>query len=297
MFPRLLQFGALTIPTHGALIALGLMLALLLAVRTSRLLALDADRVWNLAFLAVFSFIVGGRIVLIATHWRDYAQAPALLLVVSIHSPAVLIGGTAIALAACTIYLRMHPLPILRTLDALTPPLILGYACACLGAFAAGADYGTSTSVPWAVHFHSRYALLWSGTPQDVPLHPIQLYQAAFEFLLCGLLYWLLSYNARVTGTGVPRECPCSRGWGSGRPCAQQGEITGAWLFLGGTSHFVFEFWRGDRGTELLGGLLDLTQLLALLMIVIGAILWTDRNNEWIDRNSEAAGNEEKNAL
>jgi len=249
MFPKLLQLGPLTIPTQGAFIALGLMLALLLAVRTARLLSLDPDRIWNLAFLAIFSFILGGRVVLIATHWRDYAAYPAALLTVSIHSPAVLIGGAAIALAACAVSLRMHPLPALRTLDALTPPLILGYAFSCLGAFAAGADYGTPTNLPWAVTFHSRYALMWNGTPQDIPLHPVQLYQAAFEFALCGFLLWLLKKH--------PRE----------------GRITGTWLFLGGISHFLFELVRGNRGTELF----DPTQLAALLMIVLGGILYLDR--------------------
>jgi phosphatidylglycerol:prolipoprotein diacylglycerol transferase len=253
LFPKLVQFGALTIPTQGALIALGLMLALLLSVRTSRQLGLNPDRVWNLAFLAVFSFILGGRVVLFATHWRDYAQYPAMMLAVSIHSPAILIGGAAIAFAACVISLRMHPLPALRTLDALTPPLVLGYAFACLGAFASGADYGTPTTLPWAVHFHSHYAQMWNHTPQVVPLHPVQLYQAAFEFLLCGFLLWLLKKHPR------------------------NGEITGAWLFLGGISHFLFEFIRGNRGTELFGGLFDLTQALALLMITIGGILYLDR--------------------
>jgi len=250
MFPRLVQFGMVTIPTHGAFIALGLMLALLLAVRTSRLLALDADAVWNLSFLAIFSFIVGGRVVLVATHWREYASYPSLLLVVSIHSPAVLAGGCGIALACCAVSVWLHPLPIRRTLDALTPPLVLGYALACVGAFAAGADYGSVTDVPWAVRFHSRYALMWSGTPQDVPLHPVQLYQAGFELLLCAFLLFLLKRHHR------------------------DGEICGAWLFLGGISHFVFEFWRGDRGTELFGGLLDVTQAVALLMIVAGGILY-----------------------
>jgi phosphatidylglycerol:prolipoprotein diacylglycerol transferase len=251
----------LTIPTQGACIALGLMLALLLAVRTSRLLALDADRVWNLCFLAVFSFIVGGRVVLFLTHWRDYAGHPSYLLVVSIHSPALVIGSTVIALAACAISLRVHPLPILRTLDALAAPIALGYAFACIGAFASGAEYGTPASVPWAVRFHSRYALMWNGTPQDVPLHPVQLYQAAFELLLCGFVLWLLTKNHRT------------------------GEICGAWLFLGGIGTFLLEFFRGDRGMEFL----DATQVVALLMIVLGSILWIDRNHS---PQSVADGNE-----
>jgi len=249
MFPRLAQFGMLTIPTQGACIALGLMLALLLAARTARMLSLDADRVWNLSFLAAVSFILGGRVMLILTHWRDYAAYPSLLLVVSAHSPALLIGSTAVALAACAISLWMHPLPLLRILDALAAPLALGYGFACIGAFAAGAEYGTPTTVPWAVRFHSGYASLWSGTPQNIPLHPVQLYQAAFELLLCGFLLWLLKKDH------------------------SDGEIAGAWLFLGGVSRFVFEFYRGGRGTEFL----DATQIIALLMIAAGSILYLDR--------------------
>ncbi len=237
------------------------MLALLLCVRTSRLLHLDTDRVWNLAFLAIFSFILGGRLVLFSTHWRDYRTYPSMMLVVSIHSPAVILGSTAIAVMACLISLRMHPLPILRTLDALTPPLVLGYAIACLGAFASGADYGTPTTLPWAVRFHSRYALVWNGTPQDIPLHPVQLYEAAFEFALCGFLLYLLKKDHR------------------------NGEIAGAWLFLGGIAHFLLEFLRGGRSLALF----DTTQLLALLMIVIGAILWIDRSSA---PPAQAHGNE-----
>jgi prolipoprotein diacylglyceryltransferase len=77
----------------------------------------------------------------------------------------------------------------------------------------------------------------------------VQLYQAVFELLLCGFLLWLLTKDHR------------------------DGEIAGAWLFLGGIGHFVFEFWRGNRGT----GLLDATQIIALLMIVAGSILYLDR--------------------
>ncbi len=53
----------------------------------------------------------------------------------------------------------------------------------------------------------------------------------------------------------------------------RNGEICGAWLFLGGIGHFVFEFWRGNRGTELL----DATQVAGLLIIAAGGILYLDR--------------------
>jgi len=250
MFPRLVQFDALTIPAYSALIALGLMLGLLLATRTSRLLRLDADEIWTLAFTAIASYIIGGRVVLFVTHWRELVQYPALLLVVNSHSPAVLYGGIAVALAVCAVSLWRHPLPLRRTLDALAAPIALAEALSCVGAFAGGAEYGTATTVPWAVTFHSRYALMWSGTPLNVPLHPVQLYEAAIELLLCGLLLILLTMRHR------------------------DGEVFGAWLFLVGIARFVLEFYRGNRGVELFGGLLDLTQVTAFAMIAAGGILW-----------------------
>jgi phosphatidylglycerol:prolipoprotein diacylglycerol transferase len=250
MFPRLLQFGALNIPTHSALIALGLALGLLLAVRTSRLLKLDADATWNLAFTAIASYIVGGRVVLFVTHWRELVQYPALLLVVNSHSPAVLYGGICVALAVCAVSLWRHPLPLRRTLDALAAPIALAATLACVGAFAGGADYGAPTTLPWAVTFHSRYALMWFGTPLNIPLHPVQLYEGAIELLLCAFLLLLLK---------IPHR---------------DGEIFGAWLFFAGIARFVLEFYRVNRGIELFGGLLDLTQAASLAMIVAGGILW-----------------------
>jgi len=189
-------------------------------------------------------------VVLLATHWHELLQYPALLFVVNSHSPAVLYGGIAVACAACGWMLWAERLPLRRTLDALAAPIALAAALGCVGAFAGGAQFGSATTVPWAVRFHSRYALMWSGTPLNVPLHPVQLYEAAIELALCILLLILLRLRHR------------------------DGELIGAWLFLAGMARFVLEFWRGDRGVEFFSGFLDLTQLVALAMMLAGGILW-----------------------
>jgi phosphatidylglycerol:prolipoprotein diacylglycerol transferase len=250
MFPLLLKYGSLTIPAHGACVALGLVLGLMLALRTAQRLELDGLAVWDLGFIAIVGYIVGGRVVLFVTHWRELAQYPALILVVNGHSPAVLWGGCGVALAACALSLWHHPLPIRRTMDALAAPVALASALASVGAFAAGADYGSASNVPWAVRFHSRYALMWSGTPLNVPLHPVQLYGAAAELLICGVLLVLLARRHA------------------------DGEVFGGWLALSGVARFVLEFYRGERGVEFFGGFLDGRQLLALVMIAAGGILW-----------------------
>ena len=60
------------------------------------------------------------------------------------------------------------------------------------------------------------------GTPLGVPLHPTQIYASLVEFVLFVFLLWLLH-----------------------RP-HHDGEILGAWLFLGGLSSFLLTFLRGD---------------------------------------------------
>ena len=56
----------------------------------------------------------------------------------------------------------------------------------------------------------------------------------------------------------------------------RDGEILGAWLFLGGLSSFLLAFLRGDGGSWL-SGLITVTQLVAAAMVLAGCLLWWHR--------------------
>ena len=137
-----------------------------------------------------------------------------------------------------------------RTADAIAPSLALGSSVVSIGCLEAGCDYGTPTHLPWAVVFTSPAAM--PGTPLGVPLHPTQIYASLVEFALFVLLLWLLH-----------------------RP-HNDGEILGAWLFLGGLSSFLLTYLRGDGGWSL-SGLITLTQLVAAAMVLAGGLLWLHR--------------------
>jgi phosphatidylglycerol:prolipoprotein diacylglycerol transferase len=205
--PHLFQFGRLILPTYGFLVAVGTVAALLLLVRTARLLSLDADKIWSAALLAIVSALVAGSILLIFFRWPRYGFGVALV-------QAAIASFTALAYA---LHLR---LPIRRTADAFAPSLALGSAVASIGCLEAGCNYGTPARVPWAVIFNDPAAA--PGTPLGVPLHPTQLYNSLLQFLLLVLLLWLLH-----------------------RP-HHDGEILGAWLFLSGLSSSLLTFVRGD---------------------------------------------------
>jgi phosphatidylglycerol---prolipoprotein diacylglyceryl transferase len=134
-------------------------------------------------------------------------------------------------------------LPIRRTADAFAPSLALVSAVASVACLEAGCDCGTPTRLPWAVIFSNPAAV--PGTPLGVPLHPTQLYSSLLEFVLMVLLLWLL-YRPHYDG-----------------------EILGAWLFLGGLSNSLLTLVRGD-------GVL-VTQLMSAAMVLAGGLLWLRR--------------------
>jgi phosphatidylglycerol:prolipoprotein diacylglycerol transferase len=172
--PNLFQFGRVVLPTYGFLVALGTVLALLMCVRTARLLALDTDKVWNLVLIATFAALAANRLLLFFTRWPRYGGSATIAIAVAVGWPCALYFG----------------LPLRRTADAIAPALALAGSVAAIGCLEAGCDYGTPTRLPWAVIFRSRAAM--PGTPLGIPLHPTQLYASLCDFVLFVLLLWLL---------------------------------------------------------------------------------------------------------
>lgn len=249
--PRLLQLGHLVLPTYGLVLALGIIASLLVCLHTARVLALDKDKVWNLALLASVVTIAGAKLLAIAVHW---SQGGVRAFTLGLNRvPGILLFAMVMATVACWMYASRAHLPFRRSADALAPAIALSSAAASVACLESGCDFGTQTHVPWAVVYTSKFTD--PDTPLGVPLHPTQSYASAIQFLLFVLLLWSLSRPHR------------------------DGEIIGAWLFLGGLSNFFLGFLRGDSGgSELFGGVITLSQAIAAGMVLLGGSLWLRRS-------------------
>ncbi len=252
MYPRLLQFGHLVIPTYGVLVAAAVVCGLLLSVALAQRAAVTPEKVWNLGMVAVFGAILGPKLLVVLANLRSFREAPLLVLSLpALRSGALYAGGLALALLACLAYLRRSGLPPLRTLDVMAPAVALGLGLERVGAFAAGYGYGTPTSLPWGVVYLSRFAARTAGVPLGTPLEPVQLFESAAQAGIAALLILLFFRRHR------------------------DGEVLGGWLFLSGVAWFFLEFLRGDAGRgSLFGGALSVTQGIAMLAVVAGAALW-----------------------
>ena len=250
MHPQLFHFGRLVVPTYGVSLAVSAIVALLLCVRTARLLALDSDKVWSVALVVVFTAVVVSRLVLILRNWPRYGARAFGLSVITAQTSGPAIAGAVFAIAAGVLYAWRSGLPILRTADAFAPSLALAGSIISIGCLEAGCDYGTPSRLPWAIIFRNRAAM--PGTPLGMPLHPTQLYTSLVQFVLFAGLFALV-YRSH-----------------------KDGEILGAWLFLAGLSNFLLCFLRGDPGPQL-AGVLPMAQMVAAAMVLAGSLLWLQR--------------------
>lgn len=269
MHPVLFHIGALLIPSYGALAALGVLLALMLAQRTARVAGVAPAEVWNLCIVALFAALIASRVLLIVINWRDVMQHPLWMLgLATIHHPLLVAAGVVLGSAAAFIYARRRRLALLSAADALAAPIALGLACEQFGALLAGSGYGTDAHVRWAVTYADPLAARWSGAPLGIPLHPVQAY-AAIAFLKLSLLLLVLLPTRR-----------------------QHGDVAGVALIGAAVTIYVTEIWRDWEGRgAMLNGALNGPQLAAVLMLIAGAVLLRERK-----RAATAASIEAHNA-
>lgn len=249
--PLLFQAGSFILPTYGACVAVGVLLALAAARFTARRAGADSRHTWNMLILGVFASLAGSRVFLVAMNLSSLRQHPRWLLAISmIHHPLLTAVGIICGAVAILVYVRTMRLPISLAADTLAVPLSLVVAAEQVGAWMAGSDFGIvslHSSPLLAVTYSSELAARWSGTPLGVPLYPVQLYAAAGALLLALIAYgWLC----------IPH-----------RP----GDVAGVWLIGIGVQLFVtegFRDWEG-RGT-LFHDSIDTPQMAAIALVLAG---------------------------
>ena len=238
-------------PTYGVLVATGVLVGLFIASRLAQRQGEDADKAFDLGIIAVLSAIVGAKLLLIINDWHTYVDHPREIFSLSmLQAGGVFYGGLIAAIAASVWYIRRHHMPVLKTCDAFAPGIALGHAIGRLGCFAAGCCYGKPTSLPWGVVFTNPLAKENSGTPLGIHIHPTQLYESGVELINFFLLYWLFRHKRF------------------------NGQVIGAYMFLYGFARYFLEFVRDDPERGNVFGIMTGTQLILLILVVAGGLIW-----------------------
>lgn len=259
MYPRLFtlpafslsgwNIGPLTLHTYGVLLAAAFLAGLWVAARQARRAGLDATRVTDLGVYVLIAGLLGAKALLLVVDWKYYSQHWGEVFGI-FQSGGVFYGGLLVALPVALVLIHRYRLPVWGTVDVLAPGVIMGQAIGRLGCLAAGCCHGRPADVPWAVTFRDIYAQRTVGTPVDVPLHPVQLYETLAALAIFVVLLWM-----------APRK-------------RFHGQIAAAYLLLYATARFVLEYYRGDasRGT-VFDGALSTSQGIAAGLVLVTLIV------------------------
>ena len=236
MHPVLFHIGGFKLPAYGFMIALGYAAAILylMTVKSRAGAVLNRDRAADLVFYSALAGILGAKAAYALTYWPELGPDTLSRLIYIFKSfpyGFVFYGGLAAGAAAFFFYCRRHKLDFLKTADHFAPALALAHGFGRLGCFLAGCCYGRPSGNSFGVIFtdpRCEVPAAWL----DVPLHPVQIYESAGNFLIFGGLVWL-SRREKTSAAGM---------------------ILSAYILAYSVLRFSLEFLRGDdRGGVWLG--------------------------------------------
>jgi phosphatidylglycerol:prolipoprotein diacylglycerol transferase len=196
--PNGFALGPLYVHFYGVVIAVGILLAGLLAALEARRVGQDPEVVWDLIIWLVVGGIVGARLWHVFTPSPTtiaagkttvfYLSHPLEILMIwngGLGIPGAVLGG-AIALF---FFARKHGLDFLRWADIAVPSLALGQAIGRWGNYFNQELYGAPTDLPWKLYIEPIHRL--AGFRDVEYYHPLFLYESLWNLANMALLLWL----------------------------------------------------------------------------------------------------------
>lgn len=239
MYPVLFRIGDFEVTSFGVMVALGALLGFWLfrrELRRSRLPETAGDAgLWGLA-----GGLLGAKLLWVAEHAGEAPFSDLLFARGGLSWYGGLVGGVGAGVAA----ILLKGWPVVPVLAAATPALAFGHLLGRVGCFLVGDDYGRPTDLPWGIAFPQGLP------PTTVPVHPTQLYEAAF---LGGLGRMLLRWRR----AGTPDRL-----------------VLGRYLLFAGAARFAIEFIRVN---ERVLGPLSVAHLGSLALAAAGVMLIASR--------------------
>ena len=124
-----ISIGDFSIAFYGIIIAIGMMLAILLAITIAKRTGQDADAYYDYAIIAIVSAIIGARLYYVAFQWEYYSKD--LLKIFNLREGGLAVYGGIIAAIICICsYVKIKGKKIGPIADAAGPAVALGQ---CIG--------------------------------------------------------------------------------------------------------------------------------------------------------------------
>ena len=256
MYSELFRIPGLDWPIHGygLMIVIGFLLAASLANREARRRGLP-DFVFDMGFVMLFCGIMGGRLFYYIQFYQEQFSHRSFLAFFKIwEGGLVFYGGGIGGFLGALLYLRSKRFPMAECLDTTAPFVPIGMGFGRLGCLLNGCCYGKicSGDFIFGLSFPAESEVFKAQVRENLvpgdglapfPVYPVQLYEAAYDFLLFALLLW-------YSRSPAPRMT-----------------VFPLLFVLYGIGRFSLEFLRGDNAGVFLN--LTISQTISLVMVAV----------------------------
>lgn len=163
---------------YGVLIALGMVLATLLAYKRAPRHGLEPDRVLDFILICIPVGIIGARLYYVVFNWSMYEGD--FLKIINLRLGGLAIhGGLIFGIAAAVILCAVWKIRPLNVMDLAVPGVALAQAIGRWGNYFNSEAHGGPTDLPWAVMVNGQ------------TYHPTFLYESIWCFLLFLFLIYM----------------------------------------------------------------------------------------------------------
>ena len=225
---------------YGLMIAIGLLAAFAVLFYWGKKKKIEEKFVDFIFYNGIVSIAVGFGAAALFQATYNYIENPEAGFKISgsITFMGGLVGGVLCFLAIYFIFRKRFKTKLVDTLSMFPCAILIAHGFGRIGCFFAGCCYGKETNSFLGVQFPHLPA----------PVHPTQLYEAAFLFLMFGVCFYLLMKKDFRHNLSV-------------------------YLVSYGIFRFLIEYVRADHRGEFIGGISP-SQFWAIIMVVAGVALF-----------------------
>ncbi|WP_156470463.1 prolipoprotein diacylglyceryl transferase [Levilactobacillus senmaizukei] len=180
--PIAVHLGPIQVHWYGVIIATGVIIAVLLAVREGNRRGIKADDIYDMILWALPAALIAARLYYVIFEWKYYAKNPGEI--IAIWDGGIAIYGSLIG-AGIVVYLfcRSRFIPTWLMLDVAAPTVILGQAIGRWGNFMNQEAFGQITSLSFLQGLHLPDWVIQQMLITGSYRQPTFLYESTWDLL------------------------------------------------------------------------------------------------------------------
>lgn len=187
MDPVAFEIFGLSVRWYGILIASGVLIGAIIALREAKRLGLNEEIILDLLIWEVPLCLLGARLYYVIFSWDLYRDNP--IEAFDIRSGGLAIHGVIItAIIVAVIFTRIKKVSFWTVVDACAPSLILAQGIGRWGNYLNQEAHGGPTDLPWGIMVNG------------VKVHPTFLYESIWNFGVFLFLMWYARNKQKVKG-------------------------------------------------------------------------------------------------